>query len=103
MPEPAACWSGVLSAKHFGPAACPIHDMDTRVPYGEDHCLTVNVMAPAEPPPPGGYPTVFFVHPAAWSIGSAMWMRFAGFCDNIVSQGIVVVTFNHRLAQLGSF
>ncbi|CAD5233052.1 unnamed protein product [Bursaphelenchus xylophilus] len=100
LPCPVKPWTRTFKAKEFSLAAVPHHDLGTKVAYGED-CLTINVMCPPTRPKTGGWPTVFFVHPSAYNVGSAMWMRFEGFCENIVSQGIVVVTFHYRLGWLG--
>ncbi|TKR82791.1 hypothetical protein L596_016470 [Steinernema carpocapsae] len=71
--------------------------------YNED-CLTMNIMAPAEKSKdPNGYPVLVFIYLGGFLIGESVLYSYRNISQNFVSQGIVFVTFNHRLSFFGFF
>ena len=107
-PEP---WSGVRDATETPPRAWQADPPDPAgpalseppleepPPCSED-CLYLNVSAPEEPPPGGGYPVLVWIHGGGYLRG---WGNQAPAGDGatFVRRGIVVVTVNYRLGAFG--
>ncbi len=100
-PQPAGSWSGVRSAKAFGPA-CLQPTGATNIagdpgPVSED-CLTLNVWAPR-----GGrdLPVMVWIHGGGHRFGSASAPYYDG--TAFARDGVVFVSLNYRLAGLGFF
>ncbi|MCQ4118172.1 carboxylesterase/lipase family protein [Rhodococcus tibetensis] len=92
-PQPVEPWSDVRRAFHFG-ASAP----QGSGPCDED-CLTLNVVAPAEPSATPR-PVMVFIHGGAYSGGSSSSSLYGG--HSLVRRGdIVYVSLNYRLGALG--
>lgn len=100
-PAPAAAWSGVRDATHFG-AACPQapdhEEAWARVGKTSEDCLFLNVWRPATA---GPHPVLVFIHGGGFTYGAAGVPLYDG--ANLARQGVVVVTINYRLGLLGFF
>jgi para-nitrobenzyl esterase len=100
-PEPAAAWTGVRDATHYG-AACPQGD-EHKEPWAQvgaqsEDCLFLNVWRPAKP---GTYPVMVFLHGGGFTYGAAGVPLYDG--ANLARRGVVIVTMNYRLGRLGFF
>ncbi|WP_411103872.1 carboxylesterase/lipase family protein [Streptomyces sp. cmx-4-9] len=103
-PAPPAAWDGVRDAGSFGPTA-------PKVPYPEpfasllsdpvvpgDDCLNLNVWTP-DPAPGAGLPVMVWIHGGALTRGSSAVPVYDGAA--FARDGVVLVSFNHRLGVLG--
>ncbi|KPF86858.1 carboxylesterase/lipase family protein [Novosphingobium sp. AAP93] len=96
MPQPAAPWTGVLPAMHFG-GACP-----QAARYGltersdEENCLTLNVSLPTAKA--AKRPVLVYIHGGAFVGGAASLYRL----DRLArGMDAVVVSVNYRLGVFG--
>lgn len=102
-PTKHACWSDDRAAKAFG-ERCPQLD-DQGAVIGKEDCLTLNVWAPATPPP-SPLPVMFFVHGGGNIQGASSQAAGDGktflYDGQALSEkaGTVVVTINYRLGTL---
>ena len=104
-PEPPASWDGTRSASGFAktctqprPYRFGATKLTQRAGSGED-CLYLNVQRPDDGAE--GLPVVVYLHGGGFYKGSGSGV--ASEADNLVSRGIVLVTVNYRLGQLGFF
>jgi len=95
-------WRGVRYCEEF--ANCAPQDprytyvgRSGRQPMSED-CLTLNVVAPAEPDD-GPLPVMFFVHGGGYMFGSSATSVYDGAA--IARRGAIYVSANYRLGALG--
>ena len=91
-------WQGVLDASAFGPH-CP----QVATPYGApstaEDCLFLNVFTPDKTNhgQPHLLPVMFWIHGGALQVGESDDYD----PSRLVAKGVVVVTINYRLAELG--
>jgi para-nitrobenzyl esterase len=106
-PQPAASWGAVRPATAFGPSCPqqgPAGEVDiTRYggapePTSED-CLTLNVWAPAHPAKPA--PVMVWFHGGSGRMGAGSLPYYDG--ASFARDGVVLITVNYRLGQLGAF
>jgi para-nitrobenzyl esterase len=97
-PQAHAGWQGVLDASHFA-AHCP----QVASPYGvastTEDCLFLNVFTPAKTNSgqPHLLPVMFWIHGGGLVVGES-----DGYDPTpLVSKGVIVVTINYRLGELG--
>ncbi|MGV0837299.1 carboxylesterase/lipase family protein [Mycolicibacterium thermoresistibile] len=101
-PQPAEPWRGVRHCREFTCCA-PQGRMYTFTgrngyqPVSED-CLTVNVVAPAQPPDEP-LPVMFFIHGGGYAFGSTATPIYDGAA--FARRGCVYVSANYRLGALG--
>jgi len=93
-PEAPACAAGVRDATQFG-SICLQLDSNNQPTGGED-CLTLNVWAPQNA---SGLPVMFFIHGGGNAQGAGSLPVYDG--TQLAARGVVVVTINYRLAQMG--
>lgn len=92
-PEPVVPWSGVLDATEFGPAA------PQQRRRGDESCLTLNVLRPAEQGR-GARPVMVYIHGGAHTAGTASAPMYSGAA--LVRRGdVVFVSLGYRLGALG--
>jgi para-nitrobenzyl esterase len=96
LPQPAAPWTGVLPAMHFG-GACPQaarYSLTER--SDEENCLTLNITAPTAKAAPR--PVLLWLHGGAFVGGAASLYRL----DRLARDAdAVVVSINYRLGVFG--
>jgi carboxylesterase type B len=64
-------------------------------PKESEDCLYLNVWAPLEPPPPGGFPVLFWIYGGNLQFGATALDLYQG--QNIAkNQKVVVVSTNYR-------
>jgi para-nitrobenzyl esterase len=94
-PKPHASWkkTGTLDATNFG-NHCPQPSSPFGTPSDTEDCLYLNVFAPKTG---SGYPVMVWIH------GGSLWLGESDDYDptRLVEQGVVVVTINYRLGDLG--
>ncbi|MCL2394504.1 MAG: amidase family protein [Acidimicrobiaceae bacterium] len=98
-PEP---WGGVREATSFGPPPpqtmrpAPGAPPAAASPDPAPDCLTINVWSPD---PAGRLPVMVWIYGGAYLVGSADQPVYDG--ANLAGEGVVVVTFNHRVGVDG--
>lgn len=96
LPQPAAPWTGVLPAMHFG-GACP-----QAARYGltersdEENCLTLNISRPTASA--ARRPVLVYIHGGAFVGGAASLYRLDRLAKGLDA---VVVSINYRLGVFG--
>ncbi len=105
-PQPAAHWTEPRPATEFGPACVqfiaaaltdPLRFGAAPEPTSED-CLTLNVWAPKHA---ANAPVMVFVHGGSARMGAGSLPYYDG--SSFARDGVVLVTINYRLGNLGSF
>jgi para-nitrobenzyl esterase len=91
-------WTGARAATAFGPACMQPTDHPAEV---SEDCLTLNVWAPAAPPPGGKAPVMVWIHGGAFVWGSGASPFYDG--THFAQHGVVLVTINYRLGRFGFF
>jgi para-nitrobenzyl esterase len=115
-PQPAASWTGVRKADHFGPRAMQpgiYSDMVFRSDGMSEDCLYLNVWAPAGaslsgPGNAGGnlsggklLPVLVYFYGGGFVAGDGSEPRYDG--ESMATKGIVSLTVNYRLGIFGLF
>lgn len=92
-PEPVVPWTGIRDAADFGPAA------PQQRRRGDENCLTLNVLRPADT---GGAarPVMVYVHGGAHTAGTAAAPMYSG-ATLVRRGGVVFVSLGYRLGALG--
>ncbi len=103
-PQPPAPWTGVRSAESYGNACMQTPGLSEANggypgPLSED-CLYLNVWTPTLDTA-ARRPVAVWIHGGAYIFGSGSLSVYSGV--PLAGQGLVVVTLNYRLAQLGFF
>src|SRR5271169_246394 len=101
-PQPAAPWSGVRAADHFGNKCMQrplFSDMVFRAGGTSEDCLFLNVWTPAHHA--GGLPVLVYFYGGGSVAGDGSEPRYDG--ASLAAQGIVTVTVNYRLNIFGRF
>jgi para-nitrobenzyl esterase len=101
-PEPARSWDGVREAAMFGPpppqSGFPAAPMAPAAPDADpDDWLTVNVFSPDLGA--AGLPVMVWIYGGAYRFGSSGMIGYDG--GPLAAQGVVMVTFNHRVGVEG--
>ena len=98
-PRPAGRWTGIRSAREFGPA-CPQPQRSgaRHLASINEDCLYLNVYAPAGR---DHLPVMVWIHGGSFTAGSASTDFYDG--GNLARHGVMVVTVNYRLGRLGWF
>lgn len=106
-PQPFPAWSGVREATAFGPSAPQAGPADVTdvvsiggapEPTDED-CLTLNLWTPAETSGPA--PVMVWLHGGSNRMGAGSLPFYDG--GAFARDGVVLVSVNYRLGQLGFF
>ncbi|XP_049860111.1 para-nitrobenzyl esterase-like [Schistocerca gregaria] len=92
-PQPATNWEGVRDATAYG-SDCVQNTGD-----GSEDCLYLNVFVPGVPEEGAGLPVMFWVHGGRFIRGGGSDREYGP--DFLVSYGVILVTINYRLGQLG--
>lgn len=105
-PQPAAHWTGVRTADHFG-ASCMQDEVGSRLPWTKEFmtqgpisedCLFLNVWTAAKSPREKRAVMVF-IYGGGFSEGSTVCAVYNGAA--LASKGVVVVSMNYRVGALG--
>jgi para-nitrobenzyl esterase len=101
-PEPARPWDGVREAAMFGPpppqSGFLLTPMAPAAPDADpDDWLTVNVFSPDLGA--AGLPVMVWIYGGAYRFGSSGMIGYDG--GPLAAQGVVMVTFNHRVGVEG--
>jgi len=103
-PQPAAPWTSVFQATHFGADGMQTpfeEDMAPLETEPAEDCLFVNVWRPAGTSAGAGLPVVVWIHGGGFVNGGSSPAVYHG--DAFAGQGIVYVSFNYRLGHFGFF
>lgn len=99
-PKPAKPWSGVRSAKEFGPVCYQREGfaIDTPLPAGSEDCLYINIYSPSiRPSKP--LPVMFWIHGGGFIWGSGNDNVYGP--EFLIRHDVILVTFNYRVGVLG--
>jgi para-nitrobenzyl esterase len=94
--EDHARWKGVLDATRFG-SPCPQVGGAFGPASTNEDCLFLNVSTPAGSDPVDRLPVMFWIHGGALVSGAGSLYD----PSQLVARGVVVVTINYRLGELG--
>jgi para-nitrobenzyl esterase len=97
-PQPVAAWTTTLNATALGPI-CPQIDPSTMAyaTTSDENCLTLNVWTPAQESSTP-LPVMVWIFGGAYTFGSGGAAPYSG--DQLVPNGVVVVTMNYRVGTL---
>jgi para-nitrobenzyl esterase len=107
-PKPAAPWTGMRKADHFG-ASCTQRHMGPFGPFtkeflyvtpASEDCLYLNVWTP-KPRAGAKLPVLFYIHGGGYDSGSGDVPIYEG--EGLARKGVVAVTVNYRLGVVGFF
>ncbi|MFN8440289.1 MAG: carboxylesterase family protein [Caldilineaceae bacterium] len=102
-PQPPSTWTGIRSARQFGPRAMqlPIFgDMNFRSNGMSEDCLYLNIWTPAEPSEER-LPVLVYFYGGGNVAGDGSEPRYDG--ERLAQRGIITVTTNYRLNVFGFF
>ncbi|GGF04137.1 carboxylic ester hydrolase [Hymenobacter cavernae] len=102
-PQPVQRWSGVRSARQFGPRAMQLPvfgDMNFRSNGVSEDCLYLNVWTPAKTGKEQ-LPVLVYFYGGGFIAGDGSEPRYDG--ESLARRGIVTVTVNYRLGVFGFF
>ncbi|HUO35653.1 MAG TPA: carboxylesterase family protein [Candidatus Acidoferrum sp.] len=100
-PVPARNWTGVRSARDFGPACVQDHSPEGSI-YASfparmsEDCLFLNVWKPAHA---SNAPVMVWIHGGSLRTGNLAAGLYNG--EHLARKGVIVVTLNYRLGVLG--
>lgn len=100
-PQPAANWTGVRKADHFGHNAMQKNvfgDMSFRSDNMSEDCLYLNVWTPAKSAS-DKLPVLVYFYGGGFVAGDGSEPRYDG--ESLAKKGIVTVTLNYRLGVFG--
>ena len=99
-PTPVTPWETPLSATAAGPICVQHVDSsltDNKKGEGDEDCLTLNILRPAEAT--GPLPILFFTHGGGYATGSGSQATYVN--DPNLPDQAIVITHNYRLGPLG--
>ena len=76
-------------------AAVGSHRAHSAMPYGPLPRQRLDVYAPRQAPPPGGYPLVVFFYGGSWNRGERSDYRFVG--EALAARGVLTMVADYRL------
>ena len=76
-------------------AAIGSHRVQASVPYGPLPRQRLDVYAPRQPAPPGGFPLVVFFYGGSWNRGERADYRFVG--EAMAARGVLTLVADYRL------
>ncbi|XP_063534520.1 juvenile hormone esterase-like [Cydia strobilella] len=96
-PQPPKPWTGVRSAKDFGPICFQMNPI-TKTPWGSEDCLYLNIYTP-NLTPEKPLPVMFYIHGGSFAIGSSNDDMYGP--EFLIRHDVILVTINYRLEVLG--
>ena len=101
-PQPGPSWTGARDATEFGPI-CPqnqrVSQFIPKLPQSED-CLSLNVWSP-NTTSAAKLPVMVWIYGGAFVTGGSAIPFYDG--TDLAKRGVVIVSFNYRLGELGFF
>jgi para-nitrobenzyl esterase len=95
-PQPVIPWEGVRDALEFGPG--PVQGMSFPGSNNSEDCLYLNVWSPAKTPK-DKLPVFVWIYGGGFAMGSSS--QYDG--RPLAEKGVILVTINYRVGQLGYF
>uniref|UniRef100_A0AC34F4Z1 Carboxylic ester hydrolase n=1 Tax=Panagrolaimus sp. ES5 TaxID=591445 RepID=A0AC34F4Z1_9BILA len=104
-PQPPRPWNHtILSATNYGFACVSIENPFNKFTNYSEDCLTLNIIRPAAASSdPLGYPIVIWIFGGSFESGTSSDFPYNYIIDNLVSNGIIFISFNYRLGPFGFF
>uniref|UniRef100_A0A914YX56 Carboxylic ester hydrolase n=1 Tax=Panagrolaimus superbus TaxID=310955 RepID=A0A914YX56_9BILA len=100
-PQPLSPIPGkAVNATVFSPACHQIENMAHFGIESSEDCLYLNIMTPSEPSNEL-YPVLVFIHGGGFSYGFTKVYGYETYVNNIVSQKVIMITLQYRLAHFG--
>jgi carboxylesterase type B len=90
----------IVNATVFSPACHQIENMAHMGIESSEDCLYLNIIAPSEKSDEL-YPVLVFIHGGGFSYGFTKIYGYETYVNNIVSQKVIMVTLQYRLAHFG--
>uniref|UniRef100_A0A7E4VT12 Carboxylic ester hydrolase n=1 Tax=Panagrellus redivivus TaxID=6233 RepID=A0A7E4VT12_PANRE len=99
-PVPLEPSNKVIDAVEYSPTCYMQEDFRRFVDHSED-CLYLNIITPAKPPPPEGFPVIFWVHGGGFIYGGTVRYGYKAYIRDYAVRDVIYVNFNYRLAFYG--
>ena len=103
-PQPAAAWSGVRDATHFGYDCAQARFRGGEAPLEttpSEDWLYLNVWRPSGAKAGDGLPVFFWIYGGGWVFGGTLSRIYSG--RNFARDGIIFVSANYRVGSFGFF
>jgi para-nitrobenzyl esterase len=103
-PQPAAKWTGVRDATHYGHDCMQLPFPSDAAPLGTEpaeDCLVMNVWAPQRARAGAGLPVIAWIYGGGFVNGGSSPPTYSG--EEMARKGVVFVSFNYRLGRFGTF
>uniref|UniRef100_A0A914QCU2 Carboxylic ester hydrolase n=1 Tax=Panagrolaimus davidi TaxID=227884 RepID=A0A914QCU2_9BILA len=104
-PKPPRSWNHtILQAINYGFACVSTENPYNKFTNYSEDCLTLNLIRPSSPSPdPAGYPIIIWIFGETFESGTSSNFGYQNIIDNLVSRGIIFISFNYRLGPFGFF
>uniref|UniRef100_A0A7E4VUU2 Carboxylic ester hydrolase n=1 Tax=Panagrellus redivivus TaxID=6233 RepID=A0A7E4VUU2_PANRE len=101
-PVPLGTSEKTIDALEYSPTCYQQENYAPEVPHSED-CLKINIITPTTPPPPEGFPVLFWIHGGGYMYGGNRLYGYRPYIRDYTSRDVIYVNFQYRIAFYGFF